>query len=434
MNEKNNENKKLEHQEQKLEKELNLADLIFVGIGSIVGAGVLVILGRTIVFGGRHVLIGFFTIAIISIIMGFVYIEIYSRYKSGITEYLAVKDTIGEKVGKLTLYVIYLFAVFTSMTIIICMTKYIGLFKKNYFKEVLFSIGILIVMTVINLAGIKTSKFVSNTIGISMLVIFAVISIIGFKKINLEKIWKGPNVSWNSFVLSTILALFLFNGYDVIIKMSPEAKKEEDTKKAVVGALGITTTFYILLILILISVLGYQTISKTDLPLSKVYTVLTNPAISKIVYLIGIIILFNTAFLTLIGASRFLYGLAKDKHIPFSEHLTQLNSNHAPKNTIILSFVLCVICALFNNEVVLAVMTNFSVIYILIVISIALLILRWREKYDLEKQKEHNYIKGNLKNIPTLVVVSLIILVYLMIVIMKNKFWINNNEIMKNHI
>lgn len=412
-----------------LKKELNLIDLIFFGLGCIVGAGVFVILGRSIIFGGKYTLYGFLGVAVLSFLMGFVYIELHSRYKSGITEYLSVKDTMGEKIGIITQYIVYLFAIFTSMTIIVCITKYIGLFKKHYLLEVSFSILIVGIMTIINLAGIKTSKIVSNTIGGSMFITFLIISLLGLTKVNFSKIIKGPKVPWNSFILSAILALFLFNGYDVLIKMSAEAKEEKNTKKAVIWSLGITTFFYTAIILSLISVLGYKAIGITYHPLTQISKIMINRGFEHWVYLIGIVILFNTAFLTLIGSTRFLYGLAEKNQIPFSQHLITLNNNQVPKNAIMLTFILCVLCALLNNEVILTVMTNFSVMYILIVISIALLVIRWRKRDDIEDQKEHNHIRGNIKNIPIPVVISLAVMFYLMIVIIKNKFWIGDPRI-----
>jgi len=412
-----------------LKKELSLFDLILIGLGCIVGSGVFVILGRTIFIGGRYVVLGFILVTIISIIMGYVYIEIYSRYKSEITEYLAVKNTLGEKMGKFTLYVVYFFAIFSSITVIVSITKYIGVFKGKYLKEIVFSIFLLIVIMMINLAGIRTSKIVCNCIGISLIIILGGIGLLGFNKINLNKIFNGPQVPWSSFVLATILAFFLFNGYDVLVKMSGEVKDEKDTKKALITSLSITSVFYIMIIIVLISVMGYSQIGKTYYPLSKIYEYLINKNVSNIVYLIGCVILFNTAFLTLTGGSRFLYGLSNNKVIPYSEHLTQLNRNQAPQNAILVTFVISVIAALLNNEVILAVITNFSAMYIMITISICLIMIRWRERDNKKEQKEHNYIKGNINNIPIPVVISLCILIYFMIVILKNKFWIGNKLI-----
>jgi amino acid transporter len=115
-----------------LKKELSLMDLTLMGLGNVVGAGVFVILGKSILYGGNHTIAAFIVVAIVSIIMGFVYLEIYSRHKTNIMEYTAIKDTMGDDMGKVALYVIYLFAVLSAVTIVISMTKYIS--KSQYFS------------------------------------------------------------------------------------------------------------------------------------------------------------------------------------------------------------------------------------------------------------------------------------------------------------
>ena len=86
---------------------LTLIDLILMGLANIVGAGIFVILGKSIKYGGNKSLWALLVVATISLIMGFCYIEIYSRYKSSITEYLAVQATLGENMGQIILYLIY---------------------------------------------------------------------------------------------------------------------------------------------------------------------------------------------------------------------------------------------------------------------------------------------------------------------------------------
>jgi hypothetical protein len=80
--------------------------------------------------------------------------------------------------------------------------------------------------------------------------------------------------------------------------------------------------------------------------------------------------------------------------------------------------------AIVNNEVLMTIFTNTSCIMILFLISIAVLVLRWRERNDTSVQETHNYIKGNINNIPIVVILNLCVLVYIFYLMIKNKFWI----------
>jgi hypothetical protein len=50
--------------------------------------------------------------------------------------------------------------------------------------------------------------------------------------------------------------------------------------------------------------------------------------------------------------------------------------------------------------------------------------LRWKERNDITAQNTHNYIYGNINNIPIVVILNMVVLFYILYVMIKNKFWI----------
>jgi APA family basic amino acid/polyamine antiporter len=426
---------------------LDLTDLILFGLGNIVGAGIFIIIGKSIKFGGNKTIYALLTVAMISIIMGFCYIEIYSRYSSSITEYLAVKNTMGEGVGQITLYAIYFFALLTGVTIVTAMSKYFckcdmvsnlktfmdwSSITNHSNLETAFSIAILIIIALINYLGIETSKHVANTISIVMLVTLIGIVLLSLPHISLDKLTvpvKQPDIAshgpWDNFILSAILSLFLFNGYDFLVKISDESADPENNKTALISSIGITAVIYAMIIAASVCVLNYKTAGSTYNIITKLYEVLTNSRLASLVYVAGIFIMFNTGFLSIMSATKFMEGLGKDNKIFMPEFWAQTNVFDAPSNAIWVSLAICIFFALFNNETLMAIFSNFTCISILILISIALLILRWRERDDSAVQLKHNYIWGNISNIPVPVVANLGVLFYIMYEMIQNKFWIH---------
>jgi APA family basic amino acid/polyamine antiporter len=409
---------------------LTLTDLILMGLANIVGAGIFVIIGKSIKYGGNQSLLALLVVAFISLIMGFCYIEIYSRFKSSITEYLAVQDTMGEFLGQIMLYLTYFFAIFSGVTIVISISKYITAFpslshlKDSSFFQKGLSIFLLCLMSFINYMGIETSKIVANTISVLMLLILGTLILLSGKFITFDKAFSAPNVPWNSFVLSSVLSLFLFNGYDFLVKVSDESENPDNNKIALIASITITTLIYIAIMVSSICVLGYKTTSSTYNIITKMYEVLTNKYISVIVYFIGAFIMFNTAFLSILSATRFMQGLGKEKRIMFSEFWEQTSQFNSPTNAILASLFITILLAIINNEVLMAIFSNTSCILILALLSIAVLLLRWKEKTNMDAQNTHNFIKGNINNIPIIVIINLCLLAYIFYVMLKNKFWI----------
>lgn len=409
---------------------LTLSDLILMGLANIVGAGIFVIIGKSIKYGGNQSLLALLAVAFISLIMGFCYIEIYSRFKSSITEYLAVQNTMGEFTGQIMLYLTYFFAIFSGVTIVISISKYITSFGAlSYLKDSSFfqkglSIFLLCLMSFINYMGIETSKIVANTISIFMIIILGTIILLSAKFITWDKAFSAPNVPWDSFVLSAVLSLFLFNGYDFLVKISDESVNPDNNKIALMASISITTLIYIAIIISSICVLGFKTSSNTYNIITKMYEVLTNKYISVIVYFIGAFIMFNTAFLSVLSATRFMQGLGKEKRILFSDFWAQTNQFNSPSNSILASLIITILLAIINNEVLMAIFSNTSCVLILALLSIAVLILRWKEQTNIDAQNTHNFIRGNINNIPIVVIVNLFVLMYIFYIMIKNKFWI----------
>jgi len=409
---------------------LTLLDLILMGLANIVGAGIFVIIGKSIKYGGNKSLYALLVVAFISFVMGFCYIEIYSRFKSSITEYLVVQDTLGENAGQVTLYLVYLFALFSGVTIVVSITKYLtangvlSQFGGSSLFQKCFSVFLLCIMSAINYMGIETSKIVANTISITMLLVLGTIILLSLRFISFENMFNGPAVPWDSFVLSAILSLFLFNGYDFLVKISDESANPENNKVALIATLSITTLIYIAIIVAALCVLKYKTAISTYNIITKLYEVLVSKNVAGIIFVIGAFIMANTAFLSILSATKFMQGLGKDKKIMFSEFWAASNKNGSPTNAIWISLLITILLAILNNEVLMAVFTNTSCIMILSLISISLLLKRWSERNDLDAQKMHNYIWGNISNIPLIVVANLLLLMYVMIVMLKNKFWI----------
>ena len=409
---------------------LTLIDLILMGLANIVGAGIFVILGKSIKYGGNKSLWALLVVATISLIMGFCYIEIYSRYKSSITEYLAVQATLGENMGQIILYLIYFFAIFSGVTIVISISKYLSSspllssFNFSSFQQKAFSVFMLFLMSAINYMGIETSKVIASAISIGMIVILGTIIALSAKSVSYEQTFAAPDVPWDSFVLSSVLSLFLFNGYDFLVKISDESVDPENNKIALIASIGITTMIYVAIIISGLSVLHYKTASTTFNIITKLYEVLTNKMIANAVFIAGAIIMFNTAFLSVMSATKFMQGLGRDKKISFPEFWAETNAHGSPVNAIYASLAITVLFAILNNEVLMAIFTNTSCICILSLISIALLMIRFGERNDIKAQEAHNYIPGNINNIPIIVILNLLVLAYIMFIMIKNKFWI----------
>lgn len=228
-------------------------------------------------------------------------------------------------------------------------------------------------MCFINYIGITISKIVANTIGGTMLIMLVGIILMGIITYlrggsqSAEIIQIPEPRPKDGFIIATILSIFLFNGYDIVVKMSAETKDARDTGIATMVSIGITSVIYIFVLGSVIAILGIQQALNTYHPLSLVYEKMnTGNTITKLSYIIGGFVMFNTAFISLLGGTRYLYG--RVKHKPSVSHISRYQT---PDIVILATLVLAIGLSLIHNEVTLAILTNFTVIIILLLLNIS---------------------------------------------------------------
>ena len=365
-----------------LRHELSFADLIMLGLGNVVGAGIFVITSKLIFYGGKKALLSILIISLLSLAMGYIYLQLHNEYSSEIVEYEAIRDNLGNISGKVSLFLIYFFAVASCVVISVALTKYIthsGYYSvsKNYDKII--TIGLIALMCFINYLGITTSKHVINVIGGAMLIMLFGIIIMGgyFALTRQTSTPSTPSQTSqtskpspkNGFIIATILSIFLFNGYDIIVKMSAETKNPDDIGIATMTVISLTAIIYICVIISLLVVLGIHGASHTHHPLSLIYEKLTNSAIAKVSYAVGGFVMFNTAFISILGGTRFFYGNIKHNTL-----LNHINRYGSPSIIILITFIIATVMSLMQNEVILAIITNFTVIIILLLLNLSYLI------------------------------------------------------------
>ena len=182
--------------------------------------------------------------------------------------------------------------------------------------------------------------------------------------------------------------------------MSAETKNPRDTGIATMASIGITSLIYICVIGTVIYILGIQQASNTYHPLSLVYEKMNiGNSITHTSYIIGGFVMFNTAFISLLGGTRFLYGLVKNK--PIINHISRYQT---PDVVIVTTLVLSIGLSLLHNEITLAIITNFTLIIILLLLLMSYIRIQWKKKQTQWKITTPVFIFKNSLFISTIII------------------------------
>lgn len=231
-------------------KAFGLWSAVFLGIGSMVGAGIFVLLGEAGAIAGNLVWVSFLFGGTIALLSGYSLAKLASIYPSrgGIVEYLV--QCYGEGVFSGSLSVLFYLA---AMVAIAMVAKTFGTyasvmlhFGSSGFWVDAFAVAILLGFMFINLAGssvIAKSENIIVVIKLSIIIVFAVV-LFFYIDPKLLSLKDAPPVS--NIFSSIALTFFAFEGFRVITNTAEDMPNPQTTMlKAMVIAIGIVALLYV---------------------------------------------------------------------------------------------------------------------------------------------------------------------------------------------
>ncbi len=210
-------------------KVFGLWSAVFLGIGSMVGAGIFVLLGEAGAIAGNLVWVSFIFGGVIALLSGYSLAKLATVYPSrgGLVEYLV--QCYDEGVFSGTVSVLFYMS---AMVAIAMVAKTFGIYAAQIFtgtSDILiansFAVGILVVFMLINLAGSSIIAKSENIIVIIKLTIITLFTIIAFFYIkpDLLSIKDAPPIM--NIFSSIALTFFAYEGFRVITNTAEDMKE-----------------------------------------------------------------------------------------------------------------------------------------------------------------------------------------------------------------
>ncbi len=228
-------------------KAFGLWSAVFLGIGSMVGAGIFVLLGEAGAIGGNLVWISFLLGGFIALLSGYSFAKLASVYPSrgGLVEYLVQCYDEGIFSGSMSV-LFYLSAMVAIAMVAKAFGTYGSMMTGHYstFNANIWSIGVLLFFMIVNLSGstlIARSENVIVVIKLSIIIIFT-IAVSFYIKPELLSLKDAPPII---NIFSCVgLTFFAYEGFRVITNT---AEDMPNPSKTMLRAMFIAISFVIVL-------------------------------------------------------------------------------------------------------------------------------------------------------------------------------------------
>jgi len=320
----------------KLQKTLGPLDLLFIGLGAVIGTGIFVLTGvNAAVAAGPAVLISFAVAGITCIFVALVYTEVAAAIPSSGGSYTYVYVGIGEIAAWLVGWCAMMQLTFGSTAVASGWSGYVlGIFDqmnlhlpvvltKTPFEGGLVDLPaflICLVLMFVVYRGTQESSWLNMFLVIVKLGAIALFLITGFGHFKIAN-W-GANVNefmpfgFKGVVLASGSLFLAYTGFDVVANATEESKNpERDVTIGLIASILISMALYVLVSGVLTGIAYYANLNNKE-PLAYALKINDHPMVGTIVAVGGVIGMTTVILVQMYGLSRILMAMSRDGLLP----------------------------------------------------------------------------------------------------------------------
>jgi len=356
-----------------LRRTLTLPAVTISGVGVILGAGIYALIGEAAVTAGNALWASFIMSALIASFTGLSYMELSSLFPEASAEYEYTRSSFGDLTAFVIGMMVILSGVVGASTVALGFAGYLN--GATGIPLVVAALLLIAGITVLLLTGIKQSAAVAIVFTVIEAAGLVGIILIGLPYLGSVDYLEAPGGLSGIFVAAALI-FFAYQGFEEIVKLSDETVEPEHTiPKALILALIITITLYILVSVCIVSIGGWEAIAGSPNPFAQVAAG-AFPGGYAVFTAIALFATANTALLMLLASSRILYGMAAKGRIPAA--LGRVHpKTRTPWAAIALVGVAAMLFLLPGNIRDVALIANFTLFVTFAVINAAVIALRF---------------------------------------------------------
>jgi len=370
-------------QPTELKRSLTFLPLTFYGLGTILGAGIYVLVGKVAGHAGMYVPVAFLTAAVLTILTGLTYAELSGRFPRSAGSALYVHEGLGWRpLSIVTGWLIILTGIVSSATLANGFTGYLQVFVvvPDWFVIVLVVLGLgLLAAWGITESVIAASVVTLLEIG-GLLFILAVAgdSLAALPSRFAELVPPAEAAVWQGILLGAFLAFYAFIGFEDMVTVAEEVKDPaRDLPRAILLSIVVSTLLYLLVALVAVLSLDLPELAGSRAPLALIYERATGQA-PLLISLISLFAVINGALIQIIMSARMFYGMSRE-----GWHHAAFGVVHPVTRTPLLATAvaagLALALALWLPLVTLAKATSFIILIVFALVNLALVCVKLRQ-------------------------------------------------------
>ncbi len=304
--------------EEKLVRGLGRWDFTAVVVNTIIGAGIFGLPAKVYAQIGAYSLAAFVLCALIVGLIVLCYAEVASRFSATGGPYLYAREAFGSAVGFEVGWLYWIVRVATFAANCNLLVTYLGFFipgaNEGAMRIALVSLVVLII-TVVNLLGIRESAVMTNVFTIGKLVPLLIFAVVGMFFISPGNFSFDTLPQYTGFSSAVLLLIYAFVGFEASVVLSGETK---DTGKTIpfglIAGLLIVAAFYIVIQAVSIGTL--PGLATSERPIADAASVFLGPFGAAFFTVGALISIFGNLNVGVLASTRMLFAMSEQRDLP----------------------------------------------------------------------------------------------------------------------
>lgn len=304
--------------DEKLVRGLGRADFTAIVVNTVIGAGIFGLPAKVYAQIGSFSLVAFVACAFIIGLIVLCYAEVASRFSKTGGPYLYAREAFGSAVGFEVGWLYWVVRVASFAANCNLLVTYLGFFipgANEGLLRIVFVTLVVLVITTVNLIGIRESARMTNIFTIGKLLPLLIFAVVGMFFIQPGNFTFDVVPGYSDFSSAVLLLIYAFVGFEASVVLSGETKDPEKTIPfgLIVGTV-VVAIFYIFIQIVSIGTL--PGLATSERPIADAASVFLGGFGAAFITVGALISIFGNLNVGVLSSTRMLFAMSEQRDLP----------------------------------------------------------------------------------------------------------------------
>ncbi|HEX6729658.1 MAG TPA: amino acid permease [Pyrinomonadaceae bacterium] len=301
-----------------LSREIRKWDLVALLVNVTVGAGILKLPADVQRIVGNYSLLAFVVCAVIIGLIALCFAEVGSRFRGTGGPYLYARETFGPTPAFLVGWLMWLTRLAGFATLVQVFVAYLAYFwpaAESGLARTAIIVGLVLILTAINLIGVKESARASDVLTVSKLIPLLLFVAVGLFFINPAQFTLAETPPLASFSSAVFVLVYVFSGFEAVLVNSGEVQQPQRVIPfALAVALSAAVVLFLLIQIVCIGVL--PNLANSQRPLADASYQFLGTVGPTIISVGALVSVFGTLNVIMLACTRLPFAMATQGQLP----------------------------------------------------------------------------------------------------------------------